>query len=116
MKDLEKELHVLHQAYAESGQAQKDIEEYEAKLDQEKLAKKQKEIDEMNALLKEKTAKKAEVQKIPIPFSEITMVVEKSPAYLGGKYNEKKYVKIGNRSANKRFSYQFWSFEQFKLL
>jgi len=85
MQDLEKELHALHQAYADSGQAQKDIEEFEAALDKDKLAKKQKEIDDMNVLLKEKAAKKEAVQKIPAPFSEITQVVEKSPAHLGGK-------------------------------
>jgi len=87
MKDLEKELYTLHQSYSESGQAKKDIEEYEAKLDQERLAAKQKEIDEMNVLLKEKATKKVEIKKIPIPFSEITMVADKSPAYLGGKTN-----------------------------
>lgn len=84
MAEVENELYALHKAYADSGQAQKDIEEYEAKLDQERIAKKQKEIDEMNVILKEKAAQKTAQKSIPIPFSEITQVVDKSPAYTGG--------------------------------
>ena len=86
MVDVEKELVALHQHYAETGQAQKDIDEYEAKIDKEKLEKKQKEIDEMNKLLKEKTAQKAAQKAVPIPFCEITVVVENSPAYNGGNF------------------------------
>ena len=68
MKDVEKELHALHKHYSESGQAQKDIDEYEASIDKQKLEKKQKEIDEMNELLKEKAAQKAAVKSNPYSF------------------------------------------------
>ena len=84
MKDVEKELHALHQHYDESGQAQKDIDEYESTIDKQKVEKKQKEIDDMNELLKQKSAQKAAVKAIPIPFCEITVVIDKSPAYEGG--------------------------------
>ncbi len=94
MVDLEKELHALHQHYAESGQAQKDIDEYEARIDQERLAKKQKEIDEMNKALKEKAANIAAQKSVPIPFCEITVVIEKSPAYIGGTIFSRKSLKI----------------------
>jgi len=80
MSEVENELFSLHKSFADSGQAQKDIEEYEAKLDKERIEKKQKEIDEMNILLKEKAAQKAVIKSIPVPFSEVTMVVNSSPA------------------------------------
>jgi len=95
MVDLEKELHVLHQHYTESGQAQKDIDEYESKIDQERLAKKQQEIDEMNKLLKEKAAQKAAIKSVPIPFCEITVVIENSPAYNGGLRTNDMVVNFG---------------------
>jgi len=95
MVDLEKELHALHQHYAESGQAQKDIDEYEARIDQERLEKKQKEIDEMNRLLKEKAANIAAQKAVPIPFCEITVVIEHSPAYNGGLRTNDMVVNFG---------------------
>jgi len=102
MVDLEKELHALHQHYAESGQAQKDIDEYEARIDQERLEKKQKEIDEMNRLLKEKAANIAAQKAVPIPFCEITVVIEHSPAYNGGTiFSRKKLKNISQRLENK---------------
>jgi len=84
MVDLEKQLYSLHEEYAKSGQAQKDIEEYEAQIDNERLKKKQKEIEDMNELLKQKAAQKEAAKTIPIPFCQITVVMDNSPAYQGG--------------------------------
>jgi hypothetical protein len=86
MAKIENELFAIHKSHAESGQAQRDIEEYEANLDKKNLEQKQKEVDQMNELLKEKAAQKAAVKGMPVPFSEITVVVDKSPAHQDGKY------------------------------
>ncbi len=85
MEDVEKGLHSLHEQYSLSGQAEKDIEAYEANLDRQRAEKKQKEVEEALKIEKEKAAIKQLNKVIPIPFVEITEVMKNSPAFEGGK-------------------------------
>lgn len=84
MKIIEIGLYSMHEYYKNSGEALKDIENYEKTLPEKR---------ESNNI--PKIAKKQETQKIEIevekeeeknslPFSEITEVVEDSPSFLAG--------------------------------
>jgi DNA repair ATPase RecN len=87
MAKIEKLLVEYHADLSKSGQAQKEIEEYEANLEKKKdYEKKQLEIQKMNEELKKKAEKLREEREIPIPFCLINTVVDNSPAYKGGKY------------------------------
>ena len=89
MAKIEKLLVEYHTELANSGQAQKDIEAYEADLEKKREnEKKMLELQKTNEELKKRQEKIQEEKQIPIPFCFINTVVEKSPAFKAGKYNK----------------------------
>ena len=85
MKVLENGLFSIHEYYRESGQAQKDIENYEKNLPEKKpiqpiIAKKQ----EPQKLEKEPKIEFIEKESFSLPFSEISEVIEDSPSFNAG--------------------------------
>lgn len=79
MKIIEKGLYSIHDYYRESGEAAKEIEEYEQNIPEKK---------EKNIQIKPNIEKIPEIKKeeqiVSLPFSEITEVVEESPSFLAG--------------------------------
>lgn len=113
MKKIEKGLIEYHEELAKSGQAQKDIEQYEADLEKKReYERKQQELQKMNEELKKKAEKIQAEKLIPIPFCWINTVIENSPAHKGGIPS---VLPLISRNQIKRLGLHLWRLDSKEL-
>lgn len=83
MKIIEKGLYSYHEYYKSSGQAEKDIENYEKSLP-EKKEEKPIPVPPKPKQDKMEIENKEQEKAFLLPFSQITEVVEESPSFIAG--------------------------------
>eukprot|EP01017_Pseudomicrothorax_dubius_P003892 TRINITY_DN10667_c0_g1_i17.p1 TRINITY_DN10667_c0_g1~~TRINITY_DN10667_c0_g1_i17.p1 ORF type:complete len:245 (+),score=73.69 TRINITY_DN10667_c0_g1_i17:1072-1806(+) len=94
MKKIEKAILIIHEIYRESGQAQKDIEEYENKLEENKESPDSKMKEEEDNSKKKKDEAGPQREDL-VPFARITEVTAGSPAAVAGFQDNDLMVYLG---------------------